>query len=1006
VSMNGKVIIRDNYEDLAEIAIEKAEAVRKERPFSPVYLLLRSNLVGVQLKRRMADRMGGIFNVRFLTFPDLLDRMESSGQRRDSVKLPQEAGSLIIEKMKAEGSIPAYFREISSTAGFPDAILRSMTDLSESGLDRSLAEQISGSGGYSSLPERLRSVISMFIRFRGDIQLEGEDIHSRFREAANCPTPLDGPLIGFGFYDFNELQIRLLSSIASAGRVELLMAGGQDNGFGEDVLRRLEEEGFELESPAAGIKQKGEVVDRVLIETINDEREAGEIVRMVLKTVSENDFMFRDIGIVYPSADCFPPLIEALEEAGVPYYSSGTSAAELNWKLRSVDLLLDLLTGEINRRDLVEFMLLAPLDIPSGFNPDFNPFDMWVRITAEEGMTGEDGWDKENAEFISTLRGRMDSSENQKKLTAAVIVEDILKRVREAGEALEGEFRWEEISAEISLLASEIFTDHMDVKDIFSTGLEKCSPPVTLEAFNRIFRKIIRRKNTTMGRFLHDGVNLLSLQQLRGLSFPVLFLAGLVQDKLPGRVRQDPFLKDGEREELNRLSGGAVFLQKKMARYHEIELIFSLAMRSAQQRLICSLALFEGGDGKKRIRSYLLDLFRAEAREAGSEIREVKVSGEEPPSLYMSLDEYIFYKTLEFRSTGKGGLPARSFFDRAAAALEGRMNTPEFTPWDGVFGSTDGLEAVAARLRGRLFSATFLQSYSRCPFAFFMKYLLEAETVEDPERKITIDPMEKGLLIHKILEKSYLKFLEEGLLPLRSGDSSEIMGILKETGAQEFEAFERNKTVGLDFLWRISGKEIFDRITGFLMNEAGSDDPFIPANFEKRFGHEEDRVIISLSVSGRDIPIEGKIDRIDLGPDGTFRIIDYKSSIPAGAKSNDFSAGDNIQLPLYLLGASGILDSTVSRGEAQFREVSWNTGKPVIFEGGELQKKMEEFDRILETVLSGIENGLFFCVPGDRSCKYCDFKQACPASRERLFKRKIRYDYRAKSYRDLKSKKE
>ncbi len=189
----------------------------------------------------------------------------------------------------------------------------------------------------------------------------------------------------------------------------------------------------------------------------------------------------------------------------------------------------------------------------------------------------------------------------------------------------------------------------------------------------------------------------------------------------------------------------------------------------------------------------------------------------------------------------------------------------------------------------------------------------------------------------------------------------------------------------------------------FLRREAGAEEIYVPVGFEEFFGRGQQPVVLSLSVSGRRIRIKGKIDRIDASPgDDSFRVIDYKSRKPPGARKNDFSRGKHIQLPMYLLGASAILGKPLRKGRAEYREVSADPPGAVFFEGRELEKRREEFDWIIETVISSIENGLFFADPSGSGCRFCDYKPACPASRERLFRDKVRNDSRCGEYRRMK----
>ena len=136
--------------------------------------------------------------------------------------------------------------------------------------------------------------------------------------------------------------------------------------------------------------------------------------------------------------------------------------------------------------------------------------------------------------------------------------------------------------------------------------------------------------------------------------------------------------------------------------------------------------------------------------------------------------------------------------------------------------------------------------------------------------------------------------------------------------------------------------------------------------------------------------------------DDSFRVIDYKLSKPSGAKNNDFSKGDHLQLPIYLLGSSTILDRPVCSGIAEYREVGIDGSRSVFFEGSKLEEKREELDTIIDTIISSIENGLFFYYPAGRACRYCDYKPSCPASRDRMFRNKVRFDKRLGRYRTMK----
>jgi RecB family exonuclease len=59
---------------------------------------------------------------------------------------------------------------------------------------------------------------------------------------------------------------------------------------------------------------------------------------------------------------------------------------------------------------------------------------------------------------------------------------------------------------------------------------------------------------------------------------------------------------------------------------------------------------------------------------------------------------------------------------------------------------------------------------------------------------------------------------------------------------------------------------------------------------------------------GQDIfRVHGVIDRIDQAPDGSVRVIDYKTGGPSAFKNRAVSEGQKLQLPLYALAAQEAL---------------------------------------------------------------------------------------------------
>ena len=64
----------------------------------------------------------------------------------------------------------------------------------------------------------------------------------------------------------------------------------------------------------------------------------------------------------------------------------------------------------------------------------------------------------------------------------------------------------------------------------------------------------------------------------------------------------------------------------------------------------------------------------------------------------------------------------------------------------------------AQRLHRRPYSLSALQRYATCPYQYFMRYTLRVTPVDDPETIERMDHLERGSLVHSILER-FLKQL-------------------------------------------------------------------------------------------------------------------------------------------------------------------------------------------------------------------------------------------------------
>jgi len=330
----------------------------------------------------------------------------------------------------------------------------------------------------------------------------------------------------------------------------------------------------------------------------------------------------------------------------------------------------------------------------------------------------------------------------------------------------------------------------------------------------------------------------------------------------------------------------------------------------------------------------------------------------------------------------------------------------ELTPFDGV------LPAEVAALRDGFFpdrrqlSPSALETYAACPHRFFLSNYLGLRKIEEPESVVTISPLDKGTLIHRILERFLGADPPAGEEKVRgAGEPARLAAI----AAEEFAACEERGLTGYGLTWTYVTEEILEDLQRWLEEER--DDELAAAmpegDCETRFGHpwrrgeDEGRLStdeqLEIAIDGETTPLQlgGRIDRLSWNRDRTaFRVIDYKTGGTWGApKDGALTGGRALQLPIYLLAGARILDVDLvagTRGSAAYHYPTRKGGfHRSSFDSDDLDERRADLDEILATIVGGIRRGVFQMNPvKERDCSFCDFNLICPTARHQQIERK------------------
>ena len=200
-------------------------------------------------------------------------------------------------------------------------------------------------------------------------------------------------------------------------------------------------------------------------------------------------------------------------------------------------------------------------------------------------------------------------------------------------------------------------------------------------------------------------------------------------------------------------------------------------------------------------------------------------------------------------------------------------------------------------------SPTQLDTYYKCPFNYFCKYGLGLKTV----RKADIDGLNRGLIIHQLLEKIMRKGddgtgFDKAFLTLSDDEIKEyihknVTEYIKESLGGMF-----GKSPSFVFLQERMESNIL-HIVRFMQHEL-LNSKFRPALLEYKIDKSEGEDRLIIDVNGRDkIILTGIIDRVDVFEDENgekyVRIIDYKTG-SIDLKYSMLYNGLNLQMFVYL----------------------------------------------------------------------------------------------------------
>lgn len=209
----------------------------------------------------------------------------------------------------------------------------------------------------------------------------------------------------------------------------------------------------------------------------------------------------------------------------------------------------------------------------------------------------------------------------------------------------------------------------------------------------------------------------------------------------------------------------------------------------------------------------------------------------------------------------------------------------------------------------REFSVSGLELYAQKPIQYFFRRILKLKEPQGFEEWLT--PSEKGKMVHRVLHRYYSEFSEpdrtlENLCQLAEEEIEKLPFLPSILWDFQKEAFLGGENRGglFPFFFRYEKRQL-------------ESTPLKPQYFEVPFGHLGRKIESEFSggfvqpfeigLNRTKVRLRGIVDRIDLFDNGGIIVVDYKTGQYPSV--NDIFDGKSLQLPLYLLAVTHLLQT-------------------------------------------------------------------------------------------------
>ena len=1030
---------------------ERIAELKNGDPLRMVTVVVPTNIAGIGARRALGTRQGSLISVDFLKILDVAERLTRRRLIEDGGR-PMSGPVLAAAVRQVLDAEPGIFRGVSRHPATEQALVRSygeLRDLSEAALE-ALAAQSRRAREVVRIHRQTREVLRH--RWIDEFDLIDAAVEALATGAgARLATDL-GPVVVYLPQRITNSQGRLVSDLADVAELSVI-AGFSGEDRADDLVR---ESLRRMGVPSLPRTSRVAAAGTRLTSASDADEEVRAAVRRVVDAARSGIPLAR-MAILYGTRQPYGSLVrEHLGSAGIEFNGPSGHTAAGSVVGRGLLTLLDLNGRGFRRSDV--FALLAAVS-PGGITGGARSVAAWERVARRAGVVrGVEQWSERLERFASEQREAAEvqradpeglewraerlerEADDADELAAFVagLVADLLPEDSRAS--------WQRYCDWARKLIETYIGDELSREDW--PQVEQDAADAVLDVLNHlatldeidaqpsagVFRStVVQELSAAAGRIGRVGRGVLTgpIGSSLGMDLDIVVILGLAEGVFPSQPLDDPLIPDRERE----ATGGELALRSDRREQQHLDLLATLA---STETAVLVVARGDMGSGAEQhpSRWWLEAAGELAGRPiAPNELKSLKagwlefvpsfVGGTAGTEFPATAQEFRL-KELEGFGGRADGLPDHPLIGDDAilargAELSRARASDRFTRFDGNLAGIRSSPPI-----GGVVSATSLETWAKCPLRYFLCHVLHVEPEEQAEQLLEISPLEKGSLVHGILEQFLREQLDARTVPGPDEPWSPAQRTrLMEIATEQCDQLEARGLTGKPAFWYHDRSQLLADLRLFLDEDDGrrARSRATPIAGEWSFGMPTDKVgpLAVPLPAGREALFRGRIDRVDRDQSGGLVVVDYKTgkvttdvrklpSVGGGRLSRttevDFvQRGTLLQLPVYGEAAGAWQDRTGGPVSVQYWFVSGVDGSSV--RGYPMTDAVRQrFEDVVSTIVGGIEAGVF-CdrpEPGDGPyspwCDYCNADRLGTNDRRREWQRKCGQPELAK-YRDL-----